>query len=345
MPLRPNKKKIAREAARNSDSTSGTPRFKFDSIPKVDTSDELLDIAFRRAGERADRVRGTRFSDDKLARSKQIEKVRITVIKDVVFERLETIFNSFPDFRVMSPFYLDLATALVDMEQFKRSLSAIRWSQMKLGDFWAIYNSKITKTQDIKAINPYRREFYGRIASIIKQIKSALACLEDCRRTFKQFPSIEESVPTIAIIGFPNVGKTTLLFKLTGSKPEIASYAFTTRNINVSHYSLKGRKVQVLDTPGTLNRYEKMNSIEKQAYLSMKYLANVLVYVVDPAESYPLDDQRQLFEDVKKFQKPIIVYVSKADIFDKPLIAKLCEEFHGTADPAVLKDKVFAAIS
>jgi len=38
----------------------------------------------------------------------------------------------------------------------------------------------------------------------------------------KGFPSIKTNLPTIAIAGFPNVGKTTLLSKITDAKPKIA---------------------------------------------------------------------------------------------------------------------------
>lgn len=325
-------------------SETSTPQkqdmFHFDCIPKVDTADELIDITFRKASAAADKHRGTKFSKDRMARSREIEKVRITVLKDALYARLDKIFLSFPDIRLMSPFYQELAKSLIDVEQFKRSLASIKWAQGKIGDFWAFYNSKITKTMDLRAINPYRREYYGRMASVLKQIKSNLKFLEDVRRTFKQFPVIETGVPTVAIVGFPNVGKTTLLFKLTGSKPEIAPYAFTTQNINVSHYSLQGTRVQVLDTPGTLNRFERMNAIEKQAHLSMKYMADVLVYVFDPAESYPIADQIKLYHSVKEIGKPVVVYVSKEDICDAGDVKELAEKFGGITDREKLKAAV-----
>lgn len=318
----------------------GSQAFHFDRIPKVDTADEIIDITFRRAAVAADKQRGTKFSKDRMARSREIEKVRITVLKDAVYARLGKIFDSFPDIRQMSPFYQELARSLIDVEQFKRSLAALKWAQGKVGEFWAFYNSKITKTMDLRSINPYRREFYGRIASVVKQIKANLRFLEDARRTFKSFPVIETGVPTVAIVGFPNVGKTTLLFKLTGSKPEIAPYAFTTQNINVSRFSWQGRSIQVLDTPGTLNRFDKMNSIEKQAHLAMKHLADVIVYVFDPAESYPLKDQTKLFENVRSIGKPVLVYVSKADICDLDAVHDLCREFLGFTDIDKLKSSI-----
>ena len=44
----------------------------------------------------------------------------------------------------------------------------------------------------------------------------------------KDYPTIKTSLFTVAICGFPNVGKTTLLSKMTPSEPEISNYSFTT---------------------------------------------------------------------------------------------------------------------
>ena len=140
-------------------------------------------------------------------------------------------------------------------------------------------------------------------------------------------------MPTITICGFPNVGKTTLLYKLTGSKPEIGEYAFTTKSINVGYIEAdikhKKQKFQILDTPGTLNRFDKMNNIEKQAYLAIKYLANMLVYVFDLAESFPIEDQKQLYFGLKEFNKPMLVYLSKKDVLDADVVKAFEKDFLG----------------
>ncbi|MBI5881054.1 50S ribosome-binding GTPase, partial [archaeon] len=120
---------------------------------------------------------------------------------------------------------------------------------------------------------------------------------------------------TVAIAGFPNVGKTTLLSKLTGSTPEIANYAFTTRNLNMGYAEINNHKVQFIDTPGTLNRFEKMNPIERQAYLAIKYCADIVIFVFDMGDStYPLEQQQKLLTTVEKFGKDMIIYLSKTDI-------------------------------
>jgi nucleolar GTP-binding protein len=166
----------------------------------------------------------------------------------------------------------------------------------------------------MEKINQISGEFFGRASSVVKQIKNEFLFLENARKTMRGFPTIKEKFFTVAIAGFPNVGKTTLLHKLTGSKPDIASYAFTTRGINVSYFGSGDNIIQVLDTPGTLNRLDKMNYIEKQAYLAIKYCAEVIVYVFDPTEPYSLSDQEKLFDRLNETGKDIIIYISKTDL-------------------------------
>ena len=157
----------------------------------------------------------------------------------------------------------------------------------------------------------------------------------------KGFPTIKTSVPTVALAGFPNVGKTTLLYKLTGSKPEINEYAFTTKGINVSYIKTPKKRIQILDTPGTLNRIDKMNYIERQAYLAMKLCTDMIVYVFDLTLTYPLDEQKKLYKRLYDLKLPMVVYCSKGDLVPKKEIEEFCanyNEWFSTPNP--LKKKL-----
>ena len=89
-----------------------------------------------------------------------------------------------------------------------------------------------------------------------------------------------------------------------------------------------GKEVQVIDTPGTLNRYDKMNDIEKIAYAAMKHVGEILVYVFDLTEGcgYTIKQQMELLERIKKeLKKEIIIYLSKSDMIrhEKILIFRI----------------------
>ena len=56
----------------------------------------------------------------------------------------------------------------------------------------------------------------------------------------------------VGLVGFPSVGKSTLLSKLTGTDSEAAAYEFTTLTCIPGNVYLNGTKIQLLDLPGII---------------------------------------------------------------------------------------------
>lgn len=290
----------------------------FQDLKKIEKADFYVNLAFRRATDRAEIIRlGFKRSDARIFKSKKIEMEKINVITHTIAENFEKIVKSFPSLDDLPEFYKELIKITVDMVELKKALSAVHSSRLVLFDIYRIYNHKIKQCTELPKINQYRQEFLGRASSIPRRIKKDLEFLENARKIMRSYPAIKTGIPTVAIAGFPNVGKSTLLSKLTTAKPEIKDYAFTTKGLNVGYMEQRYEKIQFIDTPGTLNRFERMNYIEKAAHLAIKYVAEKIIYVYDPTEEYSFDDQIKLHEVIKKFHKPIIIYISKADIANK----------------------------
>lgn len=279
-------------------------------------------IAVKRTTKRVDELRQGSLRGSNLQRSKFIELSKLESMEKEIASQLLKVVKSFPSLDNLSEFYQQLIEVTLSMEYLKRSLASLKWCVEKNTSFLNMYKRKIKNATEITMINKFRKEFYGRIGSTLKQIRKHLLYLEEARKTMRDFPSIKTSLTTIAIVGFPNVGKSTLLSKLTTAKPKIAAYAFTTQGVNIGYSEINGEKIQFLDTPGTLARFEKQNVIEKVATLSIKYVAEALIYVFDLTETYPLEQQIKLFENLKKTRKPILIYLAKTDVTDKEDIDK-----------------------
>lgn len=304
----------------------------FQDLKTVESPDFYLDVAIKRMKKKVESMRQQLPYGTPLLRSKRIELSKLDFIEQEIHNQLMNILKSYPSIDNLSEFYRQLLEVTLDVPYLKKSLASLQWCTEKNRQFLKLYQHKIKQTTEIQRINEYRREFYGRIASTLKQIKSHLAYIEFSRRTMLDFPSIKTSLTTVAIAGFPNVGKSTLLSKLTTAKPKIAAYAFTTQGINLGYAEIDGKKIQFMDTPGTLARFERQNTIEKVATLALKYVAEAIIYVFDITEaSSPLKNQVELYEVMKKTRKPIIVYLSKTDVADE----KDLEEFRKKYKDAV----------
>jgi nucleolar GTP-binding protein len=300
----------------------------FDNIPKIESADFYIDVAFRSATRKSTGIRSSYIKGSRIDKSRKIELVKLDSVKKSLKNALDNIVASFPSVDQMDEFYVELMKSYFVVSDLKKALSSVNWGSKKVVSLYRDYADAIKRCENPTDVNKIRNAFYGRISSLMKRLKPHLEFLESARMSMRSFPAVKTKMFSAVIFGFPNVGKTTLLSKLTGSKPEISAYAFTTKRINIGYASVNDEKIQFIDVPGALNRFEKMNNIEKQAYLVLKYVAHLVVYVFDLTEPYPLNDQLKLFDKLKQdVDKPIIVYLSKSDILDKDVIKHFREKY------------------
>lgn len=282
-------------------------------IPTVLSAEELTDKAFHRASKIT--VNGTNALDTK----KKTTLAKITASGDIVKDTFVGYVNKFPRIEKDDDFFPELVDLVIGIDKYKKSLGAMNWAANKTEKIKTEALRNVRRSKDGSVIDSVRSSFYGRLSSIIRQVKNELEFLQECKNKFRALPAVDSNVATLVVAGFPNVGKSKLVSILSSATPEIAPYPFTTKGIVIGHMDDDWRKYQIIDTPGLLDRsIDERNAIEKQAILALRYLTNVMIIVIDPSETcgYSMEKQLALLDSIKRgFEGiPIIVAESKSDI-------------------------------
>lgn len=292
----------------------------FQNLPKIEDSQKYLEVAIKSAKKRVERLEKPRLKDQEKKR-RYMQYAEIERIKEAAASlcaQLRAVHEKFPSLDSLPPFYNALAKVTIRYNETKHALGAIKWAEQQCKEIGKKYTEEIKRTRTKEDLQKKKRDFYGRISSILRQIKNKFVIVDESRRVMKTWPDIKLEIRTIAISGYPNVGKSSILKALTGTHPEIKAYAFTTKSLNVGYMEVEPRTYQIIDTPGAFDRdLSKMNNVEKQAWTVLQHLAEKIVYVFDPSEScgYEVEKQIQLFKKIEKqFGKPIIVVCNKMDL-------------------------------
>ncbi|MCL4336790.1 MAG: 50S ribosome-binding GTPase [Candidatus Thermoplasmatota archaeon] len=285
----------------------------FTRIPTVLRSQELIDKSFLKASKITEPYHPK--IEDKIR--KEIMD-RISTIESITCSHLLKLVKRFPTIEKLHPFYEDMIDLMFDVDQYKVSLSKAQWAAERIEVLSTELIGQLKKAKTIEKLNQIMKAYYGRYSSIIKSIDKDLQFLSKCRDWMRIIPDINAEMPTFIIAGMPNVGKSSLLSKLTGNEPKVAIYPFTTQTISIGYMQLNNQKIQIIDTPGILDRpMEERNEMELKSILSLRDIRGVIIFLIDPTghSSYTMEQQENLFTEVKeRFVSPIIRVQTKADM-------------------------------
>lgn len=277
---------------------------EFEKMPTVPTADEILDRSFRRAAKKMQEKTNKERANTEFVRA----------VGAAIHDRLVYIIRGFPEFDKLPPFYREMADILYGLDRIRQSLGAVGWAAKHtkmVGNQLVLQSRKADDTQVV------RKRAVARLASMVHQIDKDLRFLNEVRNVLRQLPHVDDAF-TVVIAGYPNVGKSSFIRKVTSAEPEVASYPFTTKAIIVGHRMIGREKIQFVDTPGILDRpAEERNAIEKQALSAMMNVASVVLFILDPSErcGYPMEVQLNLLEEVKGMVKvPLVVVANKSDL-------------------------------
>jgi GTPase len=137
------------------------------------------------------------------------------------------------------------------------------------------------------------------------------------------------------LVGYPNVGKSTLISRLSAAKPKIANYAFTTLEPNLGVVQVgeypHTESFTVADLPGLIEGAHLGAGLGIQ-FLKHIERTSVIVHLVDVSDSSdrldPVTDYKVITEELKSFDpalaaKPTILVAAKADVANPEKLKKL----------------------
>ena len=135
-----------------------------------------------------------------------------------------------------------------------------------------------------------------------------------------------------AIVGMPNVGKSTLLNTVVGQKIAIISdKPQTTRNKILAIYNDDESQIVFTDTPGIHKPHNQLGEMMVKAANESMNDVDVLIMVVDAARQVQ-DTERRIAESIKKLGIPSILVINKVDLVKKDLLLPLIADYSNLND-------------
>jgi len=261
-------------------------------LPYIPTAEDLIDKSYRAGAKEAKKARA--MGARKRGKELTGEIRRVERISAIIEGDLKAVVKYFPSYEELPEFHQHLLDLRVKKDRYKKSLATVKWCVQRVTSIKNKTLRKLKTTKDTGESNA----FLGRVSSFVKRISKDLDYLIEVKGILLSFPVIRDD-PTVVVAGIPNAGKSTFVRTLTGSKVKIASYPFTTTEILIGRKKIRYTDYQIIDSPGLLDRaMEKRNTVELQAVLALKYLADVVLFVVEPYED--IKPQLALLDEIKE---------------------------------------------
>ncbi|KAF9453331.1 P-loop containing nucleoside triphosphate hydrolase protein [Macrolepiota fuliginosa MF-IS2] len=286
------------------------------AIAPVPTANDFLDIVLSKTQRKTPTVIHKNFKISRI-RNFYMRKVKFT--QDSFDEKLGAILSEFPMLDDLHPFLSSLMNVLYDKNHYKLALGQLRTARHLIDQVAKDYVRLLKFGDSLYRCKQLKKAALGRMATIMKRQKDPLAYLEQVRQHISRLPAIDPNTRTLLICGYPNVGKSSFMNKVTRADVDVQPYAFTTKSLFVGHLDYKYLRWQVIDTPGILDHpLEEMNTIEMQSITAMAHLKACVLYFMDLSEQcgYTIEAQCKLFHSIKPLfnGKPVMLVINKIDV-------------------------------
>ncbi|KAI5678563.1 hypothetical protein M9H77_09513 [Catharanthus roseus] len=291
-------------------------QYNFKKITVVPSGKDFVDIILSRTQRQTPTVVHKGYA---ISRIRQFYMRKVKYTQQNFHEKLSTIIDEFPRLDDIHPFYGDLLHVLYNKDHYKLALGQINTARNLISKIAKDYVKLLKYGDSLYRCKSLKVAALGRMCTVIKRIGPSLAYLEQIRQHMARLPSIDPNTRTILICGYPNVGKSSFINKITRADVDVQPYAFTTKSLFVGHTDYKYLRYQVIDTPGILDRpFEDRNIIEMCSITALAHLRAAVLFFLDISGScgYSIAQQAALFHSIKSLfmNKPLIIVCNKTDL-------------------------------
>uniref|UniRef100_A0A1I7XY00 Nucleolar GTP-binding protein 1 n=1 Tax=Steinernema glaseri TaxID=37863 RepID=A0A1I7XY00_9BILA len=290
--------------------------YNFKKITVVPTATELKDVVLSKTQRKTPTVVHKAYS---IGRIRAFYSRKIKFLQQTLHDKLTQIITEFPKMEDVHPFYSDLMNILYDKDHYKIALGQMNTARHLVDGIAREYVRLMKYSDSLYRCKMLKRAALGRMVKLLRRQKSSFEYLEQVRQHLSRLPSIDPNTRTLILCGFPNVGKSSFINKVTRADVEVQPYAFTTKSLYVGHLDYKYLRWQVIDTPGILDHpLEQRNTIEMQAVTALAHLKAAVLFIMDVSEqcNQTIEEQISLFEAIRPLftNKPVFVGLNKVDI-------------------------------
>lgn len=293
-----------------------TAVYNFKRVTVVPSSKDFIDIVLSKTQRKTPTVVHKGYH---ISRIRQFYMKKVKYTQKTINDKLSVILADFPRMDDVHPFFGDLMHVLYDRDHYKVALGQVSAVRHMVDNVGRDYVRLLKYGDSLYRCKQLKRAALGRMATASKKLTAALGYLEKVRQHLSRLPTIDPNAKTLLITGFPNVGKSSFMNKVTRAEVDVQPYAFTTKSLYTGHTDYKYQTWQVIDTPGILDHsLDQRNVIEMQAITALAHIRACILFFMDLSEQcgYTINQQLNLFRSIRPLftGKPLVVVLNKCDV-------------------------------
>lgn len=306
----------------------------FQNLPMVIPSKDILFSAMRKTKM----VGPTKGIANIAKRERNRGAKQLDALMKELANPLKNYVEKFPCSQNLHPYEQSLIEFTLGKGKYEEVLKTVDLLRKRIVSKGKEHASLCAKSISKKEAEQRLIEGRKSLEDLVQQDGSAIDNLLNIAKTLRAMPVVHLEIPTLCLIGAPNVGKSSLVRILSTGKPEVCNYPFTTRGILMGHITISHKRFQVTDTPGLLRRLdEDRNNMEKLTIAALSHLPSAIMFVHDLSGDCgtSVSDQFFIYNEIReRFGDRLwIDVVSKADLLSQSSGAYTAEEHYKATGP------------